>query len=110
MSRSTVSRRVSEFVGVALFAAMMVWIIILVSHLSFRRHHAAKDLPVRMPFFPWMQYAGLALIAAVQVTMGFDENLYVSWVYGVPWLAALSVAYFVWKARRRAAIVPTAVS
>jgi L-asparagine transporter-like permease len=96
--------------GVALFAAMLVWMIILASHLSFRRHHALKDLPVHMPFFPWMQYAGLALIAAVQVTMGFDENLYVSWVYGVPWLLALSAAYFLWKARRRASIVPTVAS
>jgi L-asparagine transporter-like permease len=96
--------------GVALFAAMLVWIIILVSHLSFRRHHVARDLPVRMPFFPWMQYAGLALIVAVQITMGFDDSLKYSWLCGVPWLAAVSAAYFLWRARRRAVIVPTAVS
>ncbi|PYQ79597.1 MAG: hypothetical protein DMG01_08365, partial [Acidobacteria bacterium] len=32
MSRSTVSRRVSEFVGVALFAAALIWIISLASY------------------------------------------------------------------------------
>src|SRR5262245_23377601 len=32
MSRSTVSRRLSEFVGVALFAAALIWIISLVSY------------------------------------------------------------------------------
>src|SRR5262245_66562591 len=32
MSRSTVSRRFSEFVGVALFAAALIWIISLVSY------------------------------------------------------------------------------
>ena len=32
MSRSTVSRRVSEFVGVALFAAALIWIIALASY------------------------------------------------------------------------------
>ena len=29
--------------GVALFAAILVWMIILLSHLSFRRHHAPED-------------------------------------------------------------------
>ena len=89
---------------------MMVWFIILLSHLSFRRRHAGEALPVRMPFFPWMQYAGLLLIAAVEVTMGLDDNLYVSWVYGVPWLIGVSAAYFLWKARRRVAVVPTVLS
>ena len=89
--------------GVALFAAILVWMFILASHLSFRRHNRIEDLPVRMPFFPWMQYAGLLMLAAVLVSMGLDPNLYVSWVYGVPWLIIISVAYFVWKARHRAA-------
>jgi amino acid transporter, AAT family len=94
--------------GVALFAAILVWIIILVSHLSFRRHYRAKDLPVRMPFFPWMQYAGLVMLAAILVTMGLDANLYVSWVYGIPWLVVISAAYFIWRAahRTRLARVP----
>ena len=89
--------------GVALFAAILVWIFILASHLSFRRHHRAEELPVRMPLFPWMQYAGLAMLAAILVTMGVDENLYVSWVYGVPWLVGISAVYFIWKARHRGA-------
>lgn len=89
--------------GVALFAAILVWMIILVSHLSFRRRHRAAELPVRMPLFPWMQYAGLILLAAILVTMGLDPNLYVSWVYGVPWLILISAAYFLWELRRRRA-------
>ena len=96
--------------GVALFAAMLVWMIILISHLAFRRRHAAGELPVRMPFFPWLQYAGLALIIGVQVTMGFDDSLYVSWVYGVPWLLGVSAAYLLWRARRRATLAPTVPS
>jgi len=96
--------------GVALFAAILVWMFILASHLSFRRRNRAEDLPVRMPFFPWMQYAGLLLLAAVLVTMGFDPNLYVSWVYGVPWVILISVAYFLWKARHRPAAAPAALS
>ena len=89
----------SYLLGVALFAAILVWMFILASHLSFRRHHRASELPVRMPLFPWMQYAGLLLLGAILVTMGLDQNLYVSWLYGVPWLILISAAYFIWKMR-----------
>jgi amino acid transporter, AAT family len=93
--------------GVALFAAILVWMFILASHLSFRRHHRAEDLPVRMPLFPWMQYAGLLMLAAILITMGLDTNLYVSWLYGVPWIIFISGAYFIWKARQRAPVKRT---
>ncbi|MFZ1904696.1 MAG: amino acid permease [Steroidobacteraceae bacterium] len=95
--------------GVALFAAILVWMFILTSHLSFRRQHRPEDLPVRMPLFPWLQYAGLLMLAAVLVSMGLDPNLYVSWVYGVPWIVLISGAYFVWKARRRLALLREAL-
>ncbi|HEV2444187.1 MAG TPA: amino acid permease [Steroidobacteraceae bacterium] len=91
----------ADLFGVALFAAIVVWMFILVSHLSFRRRHAAATLPVRMPFFPWMQYMGLVILAAVLVTMGFDRNFSVSWLYGVPWMALISVVYFVRRGRLR---------
>lgn len=88
--------------GVSLFGAIIVWMLILLSHLRFRKFHHAADLPVRMPFFPVMQLAGLALLAAVLITMGLDTAFWnVSWIVGVPWLALLSGAYFIWKARRR---------
>jgi amino acid transporter, AAT family len=84
--------------GVALFAAILVWMMILVCHLSFRRHHDASTLPVRMPLFPWMQYAGLLLLAAILVTMGLDKKFYyLSWVMGVPWVVLISAAYFLWR-------------
>jgi L-asparagine transporter-like permease len=83
--------------GVALFGAIIVWVLILVSHIAFRRARRGRDLPVRMPFFPWMQIAGLALLGALLITMGLDKDWYVSWLVGVPWLAALTLAYFLWK-------------
>jgi amino acid transporter, AAT family len=87
--------------GVALFAAMLVWIFILVSHLSFRRYHPPESLPVRMPFFPWMQIAGILMLIAILITMGLDTDFfYVSWLLGVPWVVLISLAYFLWKRRR----------
>ena len=91
--------------GVALFAAILVWMMILVSHLSFRRRHRAAELPVRMPFFPWLQLAGLLLLGAVLLTMGLDTDFfYVSWLVGVPWVIFISGAYFLWKARQQPSI------
>lgn len=86
--------------GIALFDAIIVWIIILASHLSFRRRRAAADLPVRMPGFPAVQIAGLTLLTAVLVTMGIAGEWRISWVVGVPWLALLSAAYVAVKRAR----------
>lgn len=90
--------------GVALFGAIIVWIFILLSHLSFRRHHKGADLPVRTPFFPWMQLAGIALLIAVLITMGLDTEFWnISWIVGVPWLVLISAAYLIWRTRNRGA-------
>ena len=94
--------------GVALFGAIIVWISILLSHLSFRRRHKVEDLPVRMPFFPGMQIAGLALLVAVLITMGLDKDVWrISWIVGLPWLLVVSAGYFIWKVRRGSTAVHT---
>jgi L-asparagine transporter-like permease len=82
---------------VALFGAIIVWVIILISHLRFRRAHKPADLAVRMPLFPAIQFAGLGLLAALLVTMGLDKDWNVSWIVGVPWLILLTLCYFIWK-------------
>jgi L-asparagine transporter-like permease len=86
--------------GVALFGAIIVWALIFVSHFRFRRVHAASALKVRMPLFPALQIAGLALLAALLVTMGLDADWNVSWIVGVPWLCLLTLGYFVGKRTR----------
>ena len=94
--------------GVALFGAIIVWMTILVSHLSFRRRHGSASLPVRMPLFPYMQLAGLGLLVAILITMGLDTDFWnISWIVGVPWLLLITAAYFGWK-RRSAALVAAA--
>ena len=81
--------------GVALFGAITVWIIVLLSHLSFRRRHRLEDLPVRTPLFPWLQLSALVVLCAVLVTMGLDHGFWnVSWIVGVPWLILISAVYF----------------
>lgn len=90
--------------GIALFGAITVWITILASHIGFRRRHGHEQLPVRMPLFPYMQIAGLGLLVAILITMGLDTEFWnISWIVGVPWLVAITIAYFIWKRRRRGA-------
>jgi L-asparagine transporter-like permease len=84
--------------GISLFGGLSVWIIILLSHLNFRRRNKVLDLPVRTPFFPYLQILGIALLAAILVTMGLDTDFWnISWIVGVPWMIAVSIAYLVWK-------------
>jgi amino acid transporter, AAT family len=90
----------ADLFGVALFAAILVWMFVFASHLSFRRRYRAAALPIRTPFFPWLQYAGLAMLAGILVTMGLDSTFDVSWLYGVPWVALISLSYFVRRARQ----------
>jgi L-asparagine transporter-like permease len=95
----------NDLFGVATFGAIFTWITILLSHLAFRRRHAPETLPVRTPFFPAMQIAGLVLLAAILVAMGLDTAFWnISWIVGVPWLALLSLAYLVWFRRRAMAL------
>ena len=88
--------------GVALFGAIIVWMLVLASHFGFRRRHAAATLPLRMPLFPYMQILGLTTLAALLVTMAFDDDWNISWICGVPWLIGLTAAYFIWRRRRTA--------
>ena len=86
--------------GIALFGGIFVWIMILVTHLRFRRAHKGRALLVRMPLFPYAQIAGVILLCAVLLTMGLDTEFWnISWIVGMPWLAWLSIAY--WIGRKR---------
>ena len=87
--------------GIALFDAIVVWMVILASHLVFRYRHAHLASTVRAPFFPYLQIIGLLLLGAIVITMGLDPAWNLSWIIGVPWLLLITGIYFVWKARQK---------
>ena len=93
--------------GIALFGAILTWIIILTSHLRFRRKYpAAKQaaLSSRAPFSPYLQWLALLLLVAVLITMGLDTEFWnIAIIVGVPWVAIVTLAYFVTRHRRAAA-------
>jgi AAT family amino acid transporter len=75
--------------GAALFGGMFCWGMVFVTHLRFRGGRRAP-----------LSIAGLAAIAAVLVTMAFLPEMRASWIAGIPWLAAISLAFFVHSARQ----------
>ena len=66
-----------------------MWIIILLSHFSFRRRrHTATTCRCGCRVSP-VQAAGCRCSCAVLVTMGLDKETWrISWIVGLPWIAS----------------------
>ncbi|HZP23538.1 MAG TPA: amino acid permease [Terriglobales bacterium] len=93
--------------GVSLFGALFVWLMIFLTHLGFRRHrsrHGGRILPVRMPLFPFTTIFGALAVLGITVSTWWVEGMRVTIEAGLPWLMLLSACYFVW---RRANARPT---
>ncbi len=93
--------------GIALFGGLFVWMMIFVTHLSFRKHWRAQHgrrLPVEMPLFPLSTIAGGLGVLAILISTWWVEGMRVTLEAGLPWLLLISVLYFiVGRQRERAA-------
>lgn len=82
-------------IGAAFFGGLYVWIMILVTHSAFRRHHRHnRDLKTFMPAFPYLTWAGVTALLAVSVATWFVPGLRITLLAGLPWLALLSLGYW----------------
>jgi L-asparagine transporter-like permease len=83
--------------GISLFGGLFAWLVIFVTHLFFRAKWEAAGhprLPVRMIGYPYTSLAGAAAIVAILATTWWVEGMRVTLIAGLPWLGALTVAYF----------------
>jgi L-asparagine transporter-like permease len=80
------------FFGTALFGAMLVWIMVFVSHLAFRRKWRGP-LPHRGPFARTASVVGLLLVLAVVATTGWIPALRPTILAAAPWLLVLALGY-----------------
>jgi amino acid transporter, AAT family len=78
--------------GVALFGALLVWFMIFVTHIAFRR-----------PARPIGSYAGAALIAAIAISTWWIPDLRSTLYAAVPWLVVLAIGYYASRGRARPA-------
>ncbi|MEV0696580.1 amino acid permease [Saccharopolyspora sp. NPDC050389] len=91
--------------GLALFGALVVWLMIFASQLVFRRRRALEGLPpspVRLPGAPVTTVLVMLFVAAVLLTTPFTEQFNTAWKAGVPFVLILCVAYYVIRRRSTA--------
>jgi len=91
-------------IGVAFFGGPFIWIMILATHLAFRRAVArGPDPPPRFaPPGPWSSLFGLAALIAVLVSTWWIPEFHITLLTGPPWLAFISLCYWIWtRANRR---------
>lgn len=78
--------------SLATFATVLVWVMILLSHIAYKRGgHDTQVQPVRLPL--WASYAALAFMLAVVVLFAFFEDTRLALVTGLVWCLLLGAYY-----------------
>ena len=86
--------------GISVFGALVVWIMILLTHMMFRRQYTGPA-PIRLWGAPVTSGLAALALAGILISTGFVSGLTLSWQAGVPFFAVLVIAYAI-VARRQA--------
>lgn len=86
-------------IGLSTFGALFAWIITLITHLAFRRFHKriGKSYLQLGPSGPWASLLGLGGVLAVLASTWWVPGFRITLQAGAPWLAFITVCYFVWR-------------
>ena len=88
--------------GVAVAGMFFVWIVILLTHISFRRalgpERVAK-LPMRLRFYPYSTILGITALLGITISTFFVDGLQWTVPGFAPFLVLITIAY--WFTRRR---------
>ena len=91
-------------ISISMFGALFTWFMIFVTHFYFRRKHGAPA-GFRLWGFPITTLFGAGMMALILLTTAISRDFKMTLNYGVPFLAILTVAWFLFY-RRSAASVP----
>ena len=82
--------------GVALFGALFVWMMILVTFFKFREQRKNNDakLPFTMPLHPVLPTIGIVLLLAILTTFYFHDFFRVGVYSGIAWLLLMGLTYY----------------
>ena len=89
--------------GVAVAGMFFVWIVILLTHIAFRRTLGpvrVAQLPMRLRFFPYSTALGIAALLGIAASTFYVDGLRYTVPAFVPFLLLISLAY--WAIRRKA--------
>lgn len=98
LSKNSDSNAYLVLFGISIFAALVVWMIILVTHLAFRirrRRAGLPPSPVRLWGAPVVNVVVIAFLATVLISTFWIEGLDPAWKFGIPFFVLLVVAYLV---------------
>ncbi|MDN5605359.1 amino acid permease [Rothia sp. HC945] len=87
------------------FATVLVWVMILVTHLAMRRRRSREGSgPSRFPtpWWPAASWLALAFMIGVVVLLGFFEDTRMSLIIGAVWVILLALAYPLTRRTREA--------
>src|SRR6266852_867787 len=89
-------------IGLSTFGALFAWLITLLTHLAFRHFHKRQARPYLQlgPPGPWGSLIGAGGVLAVLVSTWWVPGFRVTLRAGAPWLAFVTVCYFVWRRAR----------
>jgi amino acid transporter, AAT family len=82
-------------IAISMFGALFTWLMIFVTHLFFRRKHPGPSA-FRMWGYPYTSVLGAGLMLAILITSVFTREFRMTLIYGLPFLAVLTIAYHVW--------------
>lgn len=97
------SRAFLMLYGVAVAGMFFVWIIILLTHIAFRRAvgpERVAQLPMRLRFFPYSSALGIAALLGIVASTFYVNGLKYTVPAFAPFLLLISLAY--WVIRRKA--------
>ena len=87
------ARAFEILLSISVFGAMFAWLMIFLTHLRFRRHHAGKPLAFKMWGYPYTSLLGAALMLAILITTAFTPAFRMTLAYGIPFLLLLILAH-----------------
>ncbi len=99
------TRVFTYMISAAFFGGLFVWLMIFLTHLRFRSRYrgAAGRPPARFaPPGPWSSLFGFAALFAVLLSTWKIPALHTTLKAGLPWLALISLCYWVWTKTRAA--------
>ncbi len=104
MAAALILSRISQntvflfLIGVAFFAAPFIWIMILATHLAFRRAtaRAGKRILRFAPPGPWSSLVGITALLGVLISTWWVPSFHITLLAGGPWLVFITLCYLAW--------------
>ena len=81
-------------IAIAVIAAIINWIIILITQIYFRKK-VKQQISYKMPFFPITSILAVIFFIIVTITMSQMKSMYLAVYIAPAWLLALSLGYFI---------------